>query len=243
MTTFWVGTSGWVYRHWRGRFYPPALPQTAWFQYYSERFDTVELNNSFYRMPSEAAWRSWAARAPTGFRFAVKASRFITHLKRLKDCREPVSLLARRAGLLGTHLGPVLFQLPANFQRDDARLDEFLAVLPATLQAVFEFRHPSWFDEAVYRRLRRAGVGFCISLMPEGETPRWITGGVAYVRFHGTDALYSGSYSDEQLADWAQWLRALRPDVRDAYAYFNNDAEANAVRNAVTLRRLLDGGA
>src|SRR4051794_6868022 len=119
MRRFWIGTSGWVYRHWAGRFYPPDWKQPRWFDYYSQHFDTVEINNSFYRMPSETAWQSWSQRAPDGFRYAIKASRYITHLKRLIDCEGPVNLLTGRVSQLGDHAGPILYQLPPNFQRND----------------------------------------------------------------------------------------------------------------------------
>ena len=236
---YWIGTSGWVYRHWRGPFYPVGLKPSQWFEYYSRHFDTVELNNSFYRMPSENAWRGWAERAPHGFLFAVKASRFITHLKRLRPGAEPLLLLAGRAALLGEHGGPLLYQLPPNLARDDARLTEFLELLPPSHRHVVEFRHRSWFHEAVFDQLRRAGVGFCVFHMPQTETPRAVTADFAYVRLHGTDFLYSGRYSQEQLRDWAAWLAALPSDVSEAYVYFNNDAGAHAVENALTLRAIL----
>lgn len=229
-----------MYRHWRGRFYPPDLPQHEWFAYYSHHFDTVELNNSFYRMPSERAWRRWAEHAPASFRFSVKASRFITHIRRLQDCEQPVQLLVRRAALLGEHCGPLLYQLPPNLPRDDARLVAFLAILPRTVRHVIEFRHPSWFAEAVYRQLREANVGFCIFHRPDLETPRAVTTDFAYIRFHGADRLYGGCYSDRQLLEWARWLLHLHSEVKDVFIYFNNDAQAYAVQNALTLRHLLN---
>lgn len=236
---YWIGTSGWVYRHWQGRFYPPALPQAEWFDYYSRHFQTVEINASFYRLPSERTWRSWAERAPHHFCFAVKASRFITHIKQLQDCAGPVELFLRRAVLLGEHCGPILYQLPPSFIRDDARLSAFLDLLPPSFRHVVEFRHRSWFDDAVFARLREKNVAFCIFHMSGLETPRVVTADFTYIRLHGAESLYSGRYGERQLIDWAEWLLHLHPAVAEAFVYFNNDAHAYAVENALTLRHLL----
>ncbi len=235
---YFVGTSGWVYKHWRGRFYPQDLPESKWFDFFSSQFVTVELNNSFYRLPSEDTFRKWSKAAPKDFVFAVKASRYITHVKRLKDCEEPLETFLDRARLLGDALGPVLYQLPPNFHykpQNVERLVEFLSLLPQDVRHVFEFRHDSWFNADLLSLLRIHNAGFCAFHMAGRETPLEATTDFAYVRFHGADGLYDGSYSNSELAVWAGRLRDLPEDVRDVYAYFNNDTNAYAVANAKTF--------
>jgi uncharacterized protein YecE (DUF72 family) len=239
---YWIGTSGWVYDHWRGPFYPQELPAAKWLDYFCRRFGTVELNASFYRLPKEQTWRNWSAKVPTGFLFAVKASRFITHIKRLRDCEEPLETFLDRARLLGDALGPVLYQMPPSFHRtpeNSERLANFLSLLPHDVRHVFEFRHDSWFDAEPFALLRMHNVAFCAFHMVDRETPLEATTDFVYVRFHGSAALYGGSYSDEQLTDWARRLRELPEDVREVYVYFNNDAFGHAVANAQTLAALL----
>jgi len=233
-----VGTSGWVYKHWRGPFYPPDLPTRHWFEFYSQHFSTVEVNNSFYRLPSEETWRKWGKSARRGFQFAVKASRYMTHVKRLKDCEEPLQDFLARARLLGQALGPVLYQLPPNFHykpENVKRLAAFLSLLPADMRHVFEFRHDSWFNPELFSLLRTHNAGFCAFHMAGWETPLEATTDFAYLRFHGADSVYSGSYPDGDLAIWAGRLRDLPEDVRQVFVYFNNDANAYAVQNAKTL--------
>jgi uncharacterized protein YecE (DUF72 family) len=235
-----IGTSGWVYPHWRDRFYPHDLAQSKWFDFFSQEFDSVELNNSFYRLPAEDTWRKWAKAAPKGFMFAVKASRFITHIKRLKDCEEPLEMFLGRARLLGDSLGPVLYQLPPNFHyktQNVERLTEFLSLLPQDIRHVFEFRHDSWFNADLFSLLRIHNAGFCAFHTAGRETPLEATTDFAYVRFHGPDGEYDGSYSDSDLAVWAGRLRDLPEDVRDVFVYFNNDTQAFAVTNA---RKFID---
>lgn len=235
---YWVGTSGWVYKHWRGPFYPNDLPANKWFDFFSRQFGTVELNNSFYRLPSEETWRKWAKAAPRGFQFAVKASRYITHVKRLRDCAEPLDNFLSRARLLGPSLGPVLYQLPPNFHykpENVERLTDFLSLLPQDMRHVFEFRHDSWFNADLLSLLRIHNAGFCAFHMASWETPLEATTDFAYVRLHGSDSVYGGSYSPGDLAIWAGRLRDLPEDVREVFVYFNNDADAHAVENAKTL--------
>src|SRR3954468_20024241 len=165
MARFWVGTSGWQYDDWRGRFYPEKLGKAKWLQYYVQHFPTVELNNSFYRQPSVASWQRWREAAPEGFRFAVKASRFITHIKRLKDPEDSLKRLFEGAERLEEHLGPALYQLPPNFRRNEEnveRLERFLPLLPKRRQNVIEFRDRSWFGDETLAALRKHDVGFCI---------------------------------------------------------------------------------
>lgn len=240
--TIRVGTSGWHYAHWRGNFYPLSLHADAWLPRYAEDFDTVELNNSFYHLPTKHAWLSWRDAVPEPFVFAVKASRYITHVKRLNV--EPASIEKFFAGarLLGEHLGPVLYQLPPTFHRTEenaARLERFVPMLPAGITHVFEFRHDSWFVEETFAQLDRFGAAFCSFDMPGLRCPLRVTGGVLYMRFHGANARYGGDYHEEALRDWAARLAEAAQTASRGYAYFNNDAGGIAPRNARTLRSLL----
>lgn len=237
-----VGCSGWEYKHWRGDFYPTSVPRAGWFEHYARTFDTVEINNTFYRLPVEATFAAWAARAPRRFEFAVKASRFLTHMKKLKDPEEPLERLFTRMRPLGTHLGPVLYQLPPGWKLDLGRLDHFLQALPRGARHVVEFREPSWYAPDVLSLLERRGIVLCLHDMPGSATGRERVGPFVYIRFHGAGGQYSGAYGDERLASWAGWLAAERRAGADVYAYFNNDVGGHAPRNAVTLRRFLEDG-
>jgi uncharacterized protein YecE (DUF72 family) len=236
----YVGCSGWHYEHWRGLYYPQELPRPRWLSFYSHQFDTVELNNSFYRMPSEKAFTAWRESTPEGFVFAVKVSRFVTHIKRLKNLGTGVDDFVSRAGFLKEKLGPLLYQLPPSMKRNDELLQSFLSSLPPRYRHVIEFRHESWIDDAVFSILRRHSVGLCVFDMPGLSCPLAATSDFAYVRFHGNEGLYSSRYSAEELSRWVQRIARLGQDVRATYIYFNNDAEACAVENARTLRNLLD---
>lgn len=232
-----VGTSGWIYPHWRGAFYPRELAGGRWFEHYSRTFDTVEINNTFYRLPDAGTFDAWREQAPAGFVYAVKASRFLTHMKKLKDPAEPLARLIERARRLGEHLGPVLYQLPPRWRADEARLKAFCRTLPPGLEHVIEFRDPSWLGERILALLEEHAVSLCVhDLLP--AHPRRITGRIVYVRLHGHGARYAGSYPREQLRSWARWLTEDAAD-RPAYVYFDNDRDAHAVRNALTLRALL----
>jgi len=237
--SYYIGTSGWHYDHWRHRFYPGELVKAKWLEFYASHFTTVELNNSFYRLPSEAAFAAWRDSSPADFSFAVKVSRFITHIKRLKDTEEAVALFVKRAEILGEKLGPLLYQLPPNMHRNDERLEAFLSILPQGMKYVFEFRHQSWLEEKVFEILGKYNVGFCVFDMPSLTCPLVATADFAYIRFHGSTGLYSSCYSNEELADWAQRLADLATNISKVYIYFNNDAEAFAVENATTLRDYL----
>ncbi|MDI7275027.1 MAG: DUF72 domain-containing protein [Anaerolineae bacterium] len=243
MAECYIGTSGWTYRHWRGVFYPPELPQARWFEFYASRFPTVEINNTFYRLPDPATFDAWRQQAPRGFVYAVKASRYITHMKKLKDAAEPLSRLLERARRLGRHLGPILYQLPSNWRRDLERLQAFIALLPGDLRHAFEFRDRSWLVDETFEALDRAGVGLCVMDLPGLETPLRVTGGLVYVRFHGPQRAYEGSYSDEELAQWAARLRQFARRRLAIYVYFNNDAHGYAVRDAQRLREMVGCGA
>ena len=216
-----VGCSGWQYRHWRGDFYPAELPQSRWFAHYSSVFDTVEINNSFYRLPPSETFDKWRTQAPPGFLYAVKASRFLTHMKKLKDPCDP-------------RLGPVLYQLPPRWSIDLERLETFVAALPRRHRHVIEFREPSWYDPRVYRLLERHGVALCHD-MPGSASGRLVVGPFVYVRYHGTER-YASRYEDDSLDDWADWLAGQAAGGRDVFAYFNNDTGGHAPRDAVRLR-------
>jgi uncharacterized protein YecE (DUF72 family) len=238
-----VGTSGWIYRHWRGAVYPAALPVRRWLAHYAGTFDTVEVNNSFYRLPSEETFRNWAAQVPAGFVFAVKASRYLTHMKKLRDPEAPLANVLGRARALADRLGPVLYQLPPGWHADVGRLRHFLTLLPAELTHVVEFRDRTWYSDEVRSALEERGVGFCIHDLRGEPSPEWVTGPVVYVRFHGPTArAYAGRYSPTQLRAWAVRIDGWRRAGRDVYAYFNNDDAGHAFANAGELREFLNLG-
>jgi uncharacterized protein YecE (DUF72 family) len=233
-----VGCSGWNYRHWRELVYPKGLPARRWLEHYATLFDTVEVNTTFYRLPTVTAVRGWVDQSPPGFLFAVKASRFLTHMKRLGDMGEPVRRFWERIDPLvrSKKLGPVLWQLPENFHRNDERLAYALENLPAGRHC-FEFRHPSWFADDVYELLRRHGAALVIGDEPRRPfQTRELTADFTYLRFHhgGGD----GSYSHRQLGVWARRIEEWRRSV-DVYGYFNNDWAGIAVENGLWLRSRL----
>jgi len=230
-----IGCSGWQYQHWRGDFYPARLPASQWLEYYAQRFDTVEINNTFYRLPDATTFAAWARRAPPGFVYAVKASRYLTHMKKLKDPAEPLKLFFSRARRLGATLGPVLYQLPPRWPLNLDRLDAFLRRLPRTRRHAIEFRDPSWYAPEALALLERRGVALCLHDMAGAASGRHAVGPFVYVRFHGVQK-YSGSYSDATLEEWAAWLAACARRGRAIYAYFNNDTGGHAPRDAVRLR-------
>ena len=236
-----IGTSGWHYGHWAGPFYPADLPKDKWLEYYAQHFDTVELNSTFYHLPKPQFLKRWHNLTPKNFLYAIKASRYITHIKKLKDVSEELTRFLDLAALLGRKFGPVLYQLPPSLRKDINRLESFIKFLPKKQPAVFEFRHESWYCEDTYKLLRRFGVGFCIHDLPGLESPRIITSDIIYVRFHGPTDRYAGCYSKSKLANWAKWLKDQAKDVRSIYVYFNNDEAAYAVRNAKELKKLLRG--
>jgi uncharacterized protein YecE (DUF72 family) len=234
-----VGTSGWHYEHWKERFYPKGLGKPRWLAHYARFFGTVEVNASFYRLPSENAFRGWYGGSPPGFVFALKASRLITHYRRLVNVAEALEVFFARARLLGEKLGPILYQLPPDFARDDARLDAFLAQLPADLRHVVEFRHGSWFDDGVFDLLARRGVGFCVMDLVHLKSPQVATASTVYVRFHGATGVYSGPYGEAEMKRWAGVLKNLGAGRAEVFAYFNNDSQAHAVRDALSLQAAL----
>ena len=240
MAHYFIGTSGWHYDDWRSRFYPEKLAKAKWLEFYARHFSTVELNNSFYRLPSETAFANWHDSSPADFTFAVKVSRFITHIKRLRDSEEAVENFITRAKFLGEKLGPLLYQLPPNMHRNDDVLESFLSSLPRGLKHAIEFRHQSWLDEEVFQILREHNAGLCIFDMPDLHCPLKATADFAYIRFHGSSSLYSSCYSDEELADWAKRIADLARDLKIVYIYFNNDIDGFALKNVITIRDYLE---
>jgi uncharacterized protein YecE (DUF72 family) len=233
-----IGCSGWQYKHWRGDFYPAPLPQRLWFAHYAEHFNTVEINNTFYRLPEAETFAAWRRRAPEGFVFAVKASRYLTHMKKLKEPRAPLELFFSRAAKLGRILGPVLYQLPPRWPINVERFETFLQALPRNRRHAVEFREPSWYSDAIFRLLERYKVALCLHDMEGSATARLAIGPFVYARFHGTQK-YGGSYRDETLDGWATWLRDRLRSGIDVYAYFNNDVGGHAPRDAMRLRRMI----
>lgn len=234
-----IGTSGWIYPHWRGDFYPRQLPVPRWFEHYRQYFDTVEINNTFYRLPPVATFDGWHRQATDGFLYAVKANRFLTHMKKLKEPAEPLRRLLTHARRLKQFLGPVLYQLPPRWLPDTARLEAFFGALPRKLSHVLEFRDERCLTDEMRALMERYHVGLCIHdiLRPH---PRWITARTVYLRFHGV--AYGGSYRRDHLRRWADWIVSTASAGHDVYAYFNNDVGGHAVRNAMTLKELVFAG-
>jgi len=238
-----VGCSGWNYTSWRGRFYPRDLPASRWLEFYATHFDTVEVNNSFYRLPPRSTFEDWRVRVPSAFVYAVKASRFLTHMKRLLNPEEPIERLFASVSGLGRRLGAVLYQLPPHLTLDLPRLDHFLRALPRRSSAlrlhVVEFRHPSWYTDETFELLTRRQVTMCVHDKLGSAIAQPFVGPFVYVRFHGTSGHYHGSYSPRQLERWAHMLAEQTHAGRRVFAYFNNDPDAVATKNAVTLREMI----
>jgi uncharacterized protein YecE (DUF72 family) len=236
-----IGCSGWNYPHWRERVYPKRLPARRWLAHYAQLFDTVEINNTFYRLPRRESVAAWVAESPPGFVFSVKASRFLTHMKRLTDMGQGVQRFYERIDPLvrSPKMGPLLWQLPENFHRSDERLGAALAALPRGRHC-FEFRHESWFCDEVYELLRRHHAALVIGDHPERPfQSHELTADWTFVRFHYGSRGRGGNYSDRELDEWGRRIDEWRGDV-EVYAYFNNDWNAYAVRNALALRRMIE---
>jgi len=237
----WIGTSGWVYPHWREVFYPARLPTTRWLSHYTQHFPTVELNNSFYRLPSERAFRGWREKAPPGFIFAVKANRYITHMKKLKEPEDNVSTLLGRIKMLGDKLGPILFQLPPRWHYNEERLAAFLESLPGGFHYAFEFRDQSWLNKRTYRLLADHNAAFCIYELDGFLSPKEVTADFIYVRLHGPGGPYQGSYDSAVLAEWTKIFVNWSAQGRSVYCYFDNDEKGYAAVNARTLQNMVAG--
>jgi uncharacterized protein YecE (DUF72 family) len=233
--TLWIGTSGWQYRHWRGKLYEVGLPTARWFDRYAESFDTVELNVTFYRQPRPKVFEDWARRAPDGFLYAVKASRFLTHVKRLREPHESVEILLEGARRLGPHLGPILVQLPPDMEVAADALEETLEAFPNDVRVTVEPRHRSWFIPEVRDILRRHGAALCWADRRGPRTPTdpdWATADWGYVRFHTGLSSPRGCYGVRSLTNWLERIRAAWPDDQDAFLYWNNDFRGCAPHDA-----------
>lgn len=237
MTEKWkIGTSGWNYRHWKELFYPSGLPVSKWLDFYSMHFTTVEVNSTFYRLPKPETFERWHDGSPQNFIWALKASRFITHIKRLKDCRDSLEILYSRASRLKNKLGPILFQLPPNLIFDNDTVSVFCKQLDQSYRHVFEIRHPSWVENNFFEILKAHNIAFCISdtagRYPYNEN---LTSDFIYIRLHGGKKLYSSEYSESELQEWANKIRGWG---LEGYIYFDNDFSGFAVKNAKRLQEI-----
>lgn len=239
MSRLYCGTCGWNYRHWKDTFYK-AIPQKMWLEHYAASFDTVEINNSFYRLPEKCTFEKWHCETPAGFVFAVKASRYLTHIKKLKDSWEPLHNILENSSGLGKKLGPILFQFPPNWEMDLDRLESFLRMLPSGMRFAFEFRDDSWQNERVWSILAGYDASYCIMSSPGLPLYLKTTTDFSYIRMHSGGDEASGNYTDQHLGKWAGWVEEMlrRGDV---YVYFNNDYNTYAVYNALTLRKMVAG--
>ncbi|MEE8191346.1 MAG: DUF72 domain-containing protein [Gemmatimonadales bacterium] len=228
-TAIHAGTSGFSYPEWKGAFYPEKLPQKGFLEYYAGKFSTVEINNTFYRFPRSSLLEGWRDGTPDGFTFAVKANQGITHKGRLRNVEELTRDFVERCRLLEGKLGPILFQLPPNFKRDDERLADFLNLLDPRLRYAFEFRHESWFDDDVFKLLSHGGTALCISEGDKLDTPRVATGSFVYAR------LRKDEYTDEELADWHAWMSGQVEEGRDVFAYLKHDEDGVSPEYALRL--------
>jgi uncharacterized protein YecE (DUF72 family) len=231
--TVLIGASGWQYKHWRETFYPKGVPQRAWLDFYCERFQVVEVNNSFYRLPKPETFAAWAERTPDDFIVGVKVSRYLTHIKRLKDPEEPVARFMEHAKHLGRKLGPVLLQLPPTLKKDVAALDRTLGLFPDGLRLTVEFRHESWFDDEVQDVMRHHGAALTWADREERAiAPYWRTADWGYLRFHSGLDFPPPCYEKETMRVWAERLAAVYGAEDDVYVFFNNDPRACALRDA-----------
>ena len=230
-----VGTSGWGHPQWRGHLYPPGLRSTDWLAHYARHFDTVEVNTSFYRLPTAAMLERWAASVPQGFLFALKAPREITHDRRLTACEAPLAAFLDRLALLGPAQGPILFQLPPRFPADHDLLERFLDLLPPGHRYSIEFRDPSWWPDPTPTILASRNIAFCPFDLAGSRPPRHVTADFTYVRLHGHERPYCDRYPEPILADWSAWLRTQLDSGRDAYAFLDNTKEGDAALHDARL--------
>lgn len=232
----YVGTSGWHYLHWKGPFYPPHIKNEDLLRFYAEHFNSVEVNNSFYHLIDKKTFRSWKKVVGKGFLFSLKASRYITHIKRLKPEKVSFQKFFSRAEALGSTLGPILFQLPPRWKRDVERLRAFLKALPSGYRYTFEFRDPDWFHEETYDLLRKHEAAFCIFELAGLRSPKKVTADFVYVRLHGPGKKYQGSYSSEDLSSWAYESFEWKNKGKEVFFYFDNDEAGYAAQNALKFQ-------
>ena len=240
MSDLWIGTSGWTYDSWRGVFYPAELPKKSWLSWYGAKLSSAEINGSFYRTPSIEAVRAWREQTPQQFLFAWKASRFITHWKRLTaKCESSIELMETRLAALSPKVGAVLFQLPARFPRDRERLAQFLEMLPSGHRYAFEFRHDSWYDDDIYELLHTHDVALCLSDHHQAPAPWEVTARHVYVRGHGPTGRYKDHYPDTTLRAWARDIRKWKRQRRIVFVFFDNDQKSAAPLDAMRLVAML----
>ena len=235
-----IGTSGWHYKHWLGPFYPPGTPPSKMLSFYFEHFDTVELNNSFYHLPKKSSLENWRDSTPPDFCFAVKGSRFITHMKKLKDPEQALHRFFDAIENLQHKLGPILFPLPPNWELDVERFSNFLRALPRDHRYAFEFRNASWNVLPIYDLLSKHRAAYCIFDLAGTQSPIEVTADFVYVRLHGPGGKYQGSYSDKALSEWAARISEWRRNLKGVYVYFDNDDSGYAAQNALKLRSVLE---
>ena len=232
-----IGCSGWHYKHWKGPYYPAGLREADMLGFYLRDFDTVELNTTFYRLPSLAAVESWRRQTPANFRFAAKGSRFITHMKKLTDPEPALARYFERIRGLRSKLGPIVFQFPPAWKKNAERLEAFLRALPKRRRYAFELREPTWHDEEIYALLRKHRAAVCLYDIRGFESPAVLTSDFVYVRLHGPSVhAYQGSYDDRAIAQWAERILSWSETLRAIYVYFDNDQAAHAVRDALRLK-------
>lgn len=236
----YIGTSGWHYKHWMGTFYPAELKPKDFIYYYLKFFRTLEINNSFYRLPNRQTFENWKKQVPPDFVFAVKASRYITHMKKLKDPHQPLADFLQNAQGLEEKLGPILFQLPPGWKLNIERFEEFLEALPKGLLYTFEFRNHSWYDDNVLQLLEKYKCAFCIYELEFHMSPIEVTTDFIYVRLHGPSWKYSGSYSDSKMEEWAHKCLEWNNAGKNVYFYFDNDQLGYAAFNAITLKEMIE---
>ena len=237
-----IGTSGWHYAHWRGPFYPEDLAASKMLRWYVQHFDSVELNNTFYRLPTDDALKIWHEQTPPNFCFALKASRYITHRKRLLDPENTVKNFLPKIEKLGEKLGPILFQLPPRWHANAERLEQLLEILPRKHQYAFEFRDASWNHATIYGLLHRYNAAYCISEIAGYQSPLEVTADFAYVRLHGPgERAYQGDYSKAQLRRWAKQIQDWKSTLQQVFFYFDNDQFGFAAKNALELKGMIFG--
>jgi uncharacterized protein YecE (DUF72 family) len=238
-TLIYIGTSGWSYDHWRGPFYPEDLRSTQWLEYYVKHFKSAEINNSFYHLPEKKTLKHWRDTVPGDFIFSVKASRYITHMKKLKDPVDSIKTFFERISILGDKLGPVLFQLPPRWHFNGERLAAFLDTLSNEFHYTFEFRDPSWLNSETYDLLSEHKIAFCIYELDGFVSPKKVTAEFIYIRLHGPNGPYQGSYDNRTLAGWAGALSTWSGQGKHIYCYFDNDEAGYAAQNALSLHSML----
>jgi uncharacterized protein YecE (DUF72 family) len=241
MAEIHIGTSGWHYAHWKGSFYPRDMKPGDFLTYYGAHFSAAEINNTFYRLPARETLADWREITPRGFVFACKASRYITHMKKLKDPHDSIGHFMEVIDALGTKLGPILFQLPPGWHVDVDRLEAFLEALPQGRRYAFEFRDETWFTDEIYDVLARREAAFCIYHLAGRRSPVEVTGNLVYVRLHGPGDAYEGSYNGRTLFGWVRRFLRWRDEGRDVFCFFDNDEKGYAARDAMRIQEMLSG--